>query len=105
MSPPQTRRVISCRSGCRCGEKCRWLALAADPERFAGPGATPFLPVQHRAIQERRSPLSRASVIAVSVRAINQWVFENLLKTPTIGVPNALESSRFCRATAMSTPP
>ncbi len=69
----------------------------ADPEAFAEYlGATPFLAVEHREIQDAtHSLLDTFSDRILAVRALNNWVYETLEKTPVMGVPSALEVLRM----------
>ena len=55
----------------------------------------PFLMSDHAEIQAKSAEiLSGVSGRVEAVERINQWVFENLRKVPTVGVPNALEVLR-----------
>jgi len=69
----------------------------ADPEQFAEYlQGTPFMPVDHREIQEAAQDLvGDFSDRLLAVTKLNTWVYETLVKTPVMGVPNALEVLRI----------
>ena len=55
----------------------------------------PFLMVDHAEIQSKsKEILAGVSDRVEAADRLNQWVFEYLLKIPTVGVPNALEVLR-----------
>ncbi len=57
---------------------------------------TPFMPVEHREIQEAAEDLvGDIDDRLAAVRKLNSWVYETLVKTPVMGVPNALEVLRI----------
>jgi hypothetical protein len=69
----------------------------ADPEAFAVYlESTPFLQVEHREIVDAARELAGPFQERLpAVRKLNNWVFETLVKTPVMGVPNALEVLRI----------
>ena len=75
------------------------LAVSALPEDFQPGdtppeylGSTPTLPVGHLDIQNAaRSIIEGAEHRLDAVRRINDWVFTEVAKEPSVGVPNGLE--------------
>ncbi len=69
----------------------------ADAQSFADTlGSTPFMPVEHREIQEAAQDLvGTFNDRLLAVKKLNTWVYETLAKVPVMGVPNALEVLRI----------